>query len=87
MKLELEQTSKIVQVELDPTHVDPSNPSVRARMWQGTTPDGIPAMALVLMVVPMIPATDPRQAQFENELLEVVNPVPTVERFSNRIVL
>jgi hypothetical protein len=78
VKIHLEQTSRIVDV---------ANPSYRARMWQGTTDDAIPIMALVVFVSPLISPEDPRQIVFEEALELLAEPHAEIVKLPLRLVL
>lgn len=77
MKVQLESTSKIVQIE------SPGG-SVPARIWEGHTESGIAVHAFITRIAA------PAQAdctQFERELEETRAPSPAVEAISMRMIL
>ena len=65
MKLELESTDRIVEVN-----------GVPARLWEGRTASGIPVTALI---VQLAVHQDQDQSQFQAELLETKPPSPMAE--------
>lgn len=75
MKITIENTSKIVKLEID-------NASIPARVWQGQTESGIPVQCFITRIAPEIPQSDPRvaelTAEFERELQRCADPRPTV---------
>lgn len=67
MKLTLESTQMIVQLETE-------QGTVPARIWCGKTESGTPCFAFIAMIAPEIAMDDQRQAEFEAELDECVEP-------------
>lgn len=65
MKITIESTTKIVQLET-------ASGSVPARVWQGETANGIPVQVFITRISPEIPTSDPRidelTAEFERDL-------------------
>ena len=85
MKIMLESTTKIVDLEL----VDGTR--VPARVWQGKTASGIPVHAFITRIAPEIPKTDPRidelTAEFERELERCADPRASVSAIPLHLVL
>lgn len=84
MKITIESTSKVVQLEIDGV-------SVPARIWQGKTDSGVPVQCYVTRICPEIETTDSRLpkmiAQFERELRIVAPPRAAVEAIPLRMIL
>jgi hypothetical protein len=80
MKITIENTSKIVTLQISGTDVP-------ARIWQGETDTGIPVQVFVTRIGPEIPKDDPRCEQFARELREVGAPRPTIEAIPLRMIL
>ena len=78
MKLTLESTSKIVQVE------GPDGGLVPARLWEGTTADGIPVIALVTRVAVKL---EHDLEAFHRDLVEQRPPSAEARAWPNRLVL
>lgn len=61
-----------------------------ATVWQGENDRGVPVLALVVVLTPLIAADDPRQAQFEqdyNRVLDLSELHPEVEMFPGEVTL
>lgn len=71
MKVTLESTDQLVELELDLGNAFALLP---ARVWQGQTASGTPCFAFIVRIAPEIPIDDPRQAEFERELVETPQP-------------
>jgi len=71
MKITIESTKKIVQLELD-------GALIPARIWQGHTDSGIPVACFITRISPDVLLSDPNHyeltAQFDRELIECVPP-------------
>lgn len=72
MKITIESTTKIVEVD-----------GVPARVWEGKTERGVTVAAFITRVTPM----DGDPAQFEAELLEVRPPSAEMALFPARLIL
>lgn len=89
MKITIESTSKIVEVEFlgdrGERHL------IEARIWQGETDSGIPVQCFVTRIAPEIDRSHPRidelTAEFERELLETVDPRPSVRAIPLRLMI
>jgi len=82
MHVILELTSRTVDL------VDAALGRYTAQVWQGSTDDGVPVLAVIPVLVPMIPADDPAQVKFENERESAGGiPRPEVAAFAREIVL
>lgn len=69
MKIVLESTDKLVKITIN-------GQTVPARLWQGETKtDGIPCVAFITRISPLIPVSDPRidelTAAFDRDLKRV----------------
>ncbi len=73
MKLTIENTTKIVELD-----------GVPARVWEGHSESGIPVHCYVVRVGV---AEDQDRAQFERELTETRPPSPAVEAIPLRLIL
>lgn len=85
MKLSLTGTGREVRVVAP--QIDSKS---RATLWQGETENGVPVMALVVMLSPLIEATDPRQDEFERDYNVVMDSTelhPAVESFPSEVQL
>lgn len=84
MKITLENTDRIVELDIDGTIVP-------ARIWQGQTESGIPVHAYMTRIVPEVPLTDSRidelTAEFERELRREATPRAAVQAIPLRLVL
>lgn len=78
MKITIESTDKITTLQT-PTG------SVQARIWEGVTERGVPVLCFVTRIAPIIPRDDPRQSDFQKELLECA--VPTVPGIPLRMII
>jgi hypothetical protein len=77
MKLTIENTTKIVQLETP-------QGSVPARIWEGTTETGIPVHCYITRVSV---ASDQDTSQFDRELSECRAPSPAVNALPLSLVL
>lgn len=84
MKITIEPTTKIVDVCIGETCTPDRHNSTKARIWQGTTGQGVPVTLLVLRV-----AADRADdnTELERELVEQVPPRAGVEAWPARFVL
>ena len=85
MKLLLEGTGR--EVRILPS---PADRKVYGTLWQGETIGGVPVMAMIVVLTPLIAADDPRQAQFETDYLRVMDAPdlnPAVEIFPDEVEL
>ena len=73
MKIEIESTSKIVELDRVPT-----------RVWEGKTKSGIPVHCFVTRISPQ---THDNIEQFEKELKEQKAPSPEVAAYPMRLIL
>ena len=73
MKIEIESTEKIVELN-----------GVPARVWDGKTSSGIPVHCFVTRISPQ---THDNIEQFEQELQEQKPPTPEIEAYSLRMIL
>jgi hypothetical protein len=84
MKITIENTSKIVELEIN-------GAIVPARVWQGENEDGIPVQCFITRIAPEIPVNhaqhDELTADFDRELQECVPPRPTVEAIPLRFII
>lgn len=68
MKIVIESTDKLVQVTIN-------GQTVPARLWQGESDEGIPCVAFITRISPLIPVSDPRidelTAAFDRDLKRV----------------
>jgi hypothetical protein len=81
MKITIESTSKLVNF------VTENGAVVQARIWEGHTESGIPVHCFVTRLAPTIPRIDPRQAEFQRELLEQSAPSAEVAVYPLRMIL
>lgn len=84
MKITLESTSKIVELQIRP------GAAVPARVWEGHTEGGIPCFAFITRIAPAIPAdqlTAEQDAEFQRDLAEQRAPSPAVQAFDMRLIL
>lgn len=84
MKITLENTDKVVALEID-------GAVVPTRIWQGRTESGIPVHCFVTRIVPEVPLDDPRidelSAEFERELSRTAAPRQPARAIPQRLVL
>lgn len=73
MKITIENTEKIVQLD-----------GVPARVWEGKTDSGIPVICFITRIA--VP-TDENQEQFRRELLEQCPPSAYADSFPARLIL
>ena len=78
MKIQLESTTKIVQLVTD-------NGSVPARIWEGTTASGIRCHAYITRIA--IDKDEPHPEQFERELKEQRVPSAKILAIPLRVIL
>jgi hypothetical protein len=78
MKVTLESTSKIVELETP-------QGTVPARIWEGHTETGIPVHAYITRIA--APAEGVDLAQFERELSETRSPSAAVQAIPLRLIL
>ena len=77
MKVQLESTTKIVQLET-PTGTVP------ARIWEGTTESGIKCHAFITRIAVH---KDDDAAQFEKELIEQAAPSAGIAAYPARLII
>jgi hypothetical protein len=85
VKITLESTTKVVDLEIRNTGC-----MMPARVWEGTTEDGVPCFAFIVRISPAIPLPEltPAQcAEFERDLKEQRAPSAAVASFPLRMVL
>lgn len=80
MKLQLHSTSKVVAFNVDGVDVP-------ARIWEGVTESGVPVHCFITRIAPTIPKDDPRQSEFEKELLEQQAPTVEIAAIPLRMIL
>lgn len=85
MKIAIESTDKIVQLQLGVN----GDGIVPARLWEGHTDSGIPVHCYVTRIVPTIevPLPDEVARQFASELRECVPPSAVVQSIPLRMIL
>jgi hypothetical protein len=84
MKITIESTSKLVELQLRPGVV------ALARIWEGTTEHGTPVHCFITRVCPTIPTPDLPKAvveEFEASLRETRAPSALVEAIPMRMIL
>jgi hypothetical protein len=74
MKITIESTEKIVDVN-----------GVPARIWEGQTESGIPVHCFVTRIA--VHKDDPRQEEFQKELLEQKTPSMDVQGYPLRLII
>jgi len=74
MKVTLESTTKIVQLN-----------GVPARVWEGKTESGVKIHCFITRVA--IDKDEPRAEEFERELQEQRVPSPEIEAFPTRMII
>jgi hypothetical protein len=74
MKVTLESTTKIVQLN-----------GVPARVWEGQTESGVKIHCFITRVA--IDKDEPRAEEFERELQEQRVPSPEIEAFPTRMII
>lgn len=82
MKITIESTAKTVEF----TDGMGGGPTP-ARIWEGVTETGIPVHVFVTRLAPTIPIDDPRQVEFQRELLEQKAPTPEMAVYPLRMIL
>jgi hypothetical protein len=85
MKLLLEGTGREIAIK---ARKGPGR--AKGTLWQGETSTGIPVMVVACVITPLIAADDPRQAEFEDDLMVELDPTmlhPEVEMFPLEVVL
>jgi hypothetical protein len=83
MKITIESTTKIVQLEAH-------GRTVPARIWEGMTENGIPVIAYITRICPAIPLeelTAEQDAQFQRDLTEQRAPTPAAQAIPLRLIL
>ena len=80
MKIQLEQTDRIVELESD-------GGTVPARIWQGETESGIRVLAYVTRIMPVMDKDDPRQQEFQDALAQTAAPRAEVNGIPLRLIL
>jgi hypothetical protein len=78
MKVELESTTKIVEIMIDRERTVP------ARIWEGKTESGIPIHAFITRIA--VDETE-NQKEFESELQSHKTPSLVIEQYPLRIIL
>jgi hypothetical protein len=78
MKIELENTTKIVEI------IAEGGKTVPARIWEGKTASGIPVHAYITRIAC---AETECQNEFERELKEYKPPSPVIDALPLRIIL
>ena len=80
MKITIESTEKIVELENEGTGIVP------ARVWEGKTENGCPVHVFVTRISPQ--TFDPKHLeQFERDLEEQRAPSPEVKAYDLRLIL
>jgi hypothetical protein len=85
MKITLESTTKMVKL-LARAGAEP----VPARVWEGTTENGIPVIAFITRIAPAIPEehlTPEQDAEFQRDLQQQRSPSPEVQAIDLRLIL
>jgi hypothetical protein len=85
MKLLLESTGREIKIK---ARKGPGR--AKGTLWQGETSNGVPVMVVLVVCTPLIAADDPRQAEFEDDLMVELDPTalhPEVELFPLELVL
>jgi hypothetical protein len=85
MKLLLESTGREIAIK---ARKGPGR--AKGLLWQGETSNGVPVMVVTCVISPLIAADDPRQAEFEDDLMVELDPTtlhPEVEMFPLTVVL
>jgi hypothetical protein len=77
MRVNLHNTSKVVELELDGVRVP-------ARLWEGHTANGIPVIAWITRIAA---ERDQDLREFDADLAEQVAPSPAAEAFPMRMLL
>jgi hypothetical protein len=84
MKVTLESTTKIVELEIH-------GRAVPARVWQGSTENGVPVHAFITLIVPEVrldhPDFDRLTEQFERDLERQAAPRATVDAIPLRFII
>jgi hypothetical protein len=84
MKITIENTSKIVELQIN-------GGLVPARVWQGQTENGIPVQAFITRIAPEVPRTHfghtELTRQFDRELRECADPRPSVDAIPLRLII
>lgn len=84
MKLIIESTSKVVELELPLSMSNPRGAVVPARIWEGQTDTGIRVHCYITRVAV---GNEQDQSQFEAELRECRAPSPAVAAIPLRLIL
>jgi hypothetical protein len=85
MKLLLEGTGREIAIK---ARKGPGR--AKGLLWQGETSNGVPVMVVTCVITPLITADDPRQVEFEDDLMVELDPTmlhPEVEMFPLTVVL
>lgn len=82
MKITIEPTSKIVELEVRGTGC-----MMPARIWQGETDTGTPVQVYITRIAPEVHPEDPRVAEFGQALKEVATPRASVQAIPLRLIL
>lgn len=85
MKIIVESTTQLSDIIKRSHSGDPV--SFPARVWEGTTEDGIPVAIFVTRIVPLIDRDDPRHAEFGKQLTEVRAPTAPPAAIPLRMIL
>lgn len=84
MKITLENTTKVVTLEVDGANVP-------ARLWQGTDEHGTPVHAFITRIAPEVnprdPASRPVLERFERSLEACAAPRPAVASIPLRLII
>ena len=84
MKITLENTEATTTLVVNGAEVP-------ARIWQGTTDEGIPVHCYITRIVPEVPSSDPAQsvklAAFERDLKRVAKPRAEIGPIPLRMII
>lgn len=82
MKITIHSTTQVVQLQT-PQGVIP------ARIWEGTTDNGVPVHAFITRICPSIPKPVPDNlvAEFERDLQECEEPTALMQSIPLRLIL
>jgi hypothetical protein len=80
VKITIESTTKVTRLVLD-------GGEVPARVWEGHTESGVPVHCFIARLAPTIPVDDPRQAEFQRELIECRQPSAELQAIPLRMIL
>lgn len=76
MKATIESTLKMTEIN-----------GIPARAWAGKTESGIPVMALITRIAPLVDRDAPEQAEFQRELQETRAPFAEIKAIPLRMIL